>query len=80
MGALPRIPPAYFESYAQTLGLDVNQFRTDMNADATIDFITAQKAEGKAPGVTHTPWFIIDGVVETPRNLQDFQELMEKTP
>lgn len=73
-------PTTYFQAYAQTLGLDVNQFRIDMNADTTVDFITAQKAEGKAAGVTHTPWFIIDGVVETPRNLQDFQELLDETP
>jgi protein-disulfide isomerase len=73
-------PTTYFDSYAQALGLDMDKFRTDMKAAATLAFISAQKAEGKASGVEHTPWFVIDGMVVAPRNIEEFRRLIEKTP
>ena len=39
-----------------------------MDAQTTLDFINAQTAEGTQAGVTHTPWFVIDGSVVLPRS------------
>jgi protein-disulfide isomerase len=71
-------PTTYFEAYAQALGLDMDKFRTDIEAASTVAFVSAQKAEAKASGVEHTPWFVIDGKVAAPRNLQEFQDLIVK--
>ena len=56
-------PRPYFDSYAESLGLDMDKFHADADAQSTTDFIKKQAAEGKKAGVTHTPWFVIDGAV-----------------
>jgi protein-disulfide isomerase len=70
-------PGTYFESYAETLGLDVEKFRADAGDRATTDFIEAQHAEGEGAGVSHTPWFVIDGQVVLPRSVEEFEKLIE---
>ncbi len=70
-------PVAFFEACAQSLGLDVQRFQLDMQAAETIEFIKAQKLEGEQAGVTHTPWFVIDGEVVVPRDLEDFKAYIE---
>jgi protein-disulfide isomerase len=72
-------PTTYFDSYAQALGLNMDKFRVDMESVSTVAFISAQKAEGKASSVEHTPWFVIDGMVVAPRNIEEFRNLIEKT-
>jgi protein-disulfide isomerase len=70
-------PRAFFDSYAQSLGLDIAQFHADMDAPSTLDFITRQAAEGERAGVTHTPWFVIDDSVVLPRSVEDFEKLIQ---
>jgi protein-disulfide isomerase len=70
-------PRPYFDSYAESLGLDIEQFHADMDARSTLDFITRQKEEGTQAGVTHTPWFVIDDKVVLPRSVADFEQLIE---
>ncbi len=70
-------PTPYFDSYAKSLSLDIDRFHTDMNAQTTIDFINAQKAEGEQAGVTHTPWFVVGDSAVLPRSLGEFEKLIE---
>ncbi|MDX1637983.1 MAG: thioredoxin domain-containing protein [Balneolaceae bacterium] len=72
-------PQATFISYAKGLGLDVNQFREDLNAAETQKAVMEQKREGENMGVNSTPTFFINGfkVQQTPRNYEQFKALLE---
>jgi protein-disulfide isomerase len=70
-------PRPYFDSYAESLGLDLDKFHADADAQSTTDFIKKQAAEGKKAGVTHTPWFVIDGESVLPRSLEQFEKAIE---
>ncbi len=69
-------PNSYFETYASELGLDMERFREDLNAQSTKDFISTQYTEGLRAGVNHTPWFIINDSVVVPRTTEDFEALI----
>jgi protein-disulfide isomerase len=71
-------PRSYFDSYAESLGLAIDQFHADMDAQTTMDFITRQADEGTRAGVTHTPWFVIGDSVVLPRTLEQFDSLIEE--
>ena len=71
-------PRPIFESYAESLGLDMQQFRDDADAQSTTDFIKTQAAEGKKAGVNHTPWFVVGGKSVLPRSLEQFDKVIEK--
>ena len=70
-------PRTYFDSYAQSLGLDLTRFHTDMEAQSTLDFIAREAAAGDKAGVSHTPWFVVGDKVVLPRNLQQFEKLIQ---
>jgi protein-disulfide isomerase len=71
-------PTLYFEAYASVLGLDLDKFRQDYQAESTRAFITSQKVEGKSAGVEHTPWFVVNDLVVVPRNIQEFETLFQE--
>ncbi len=71
-------PVPYFESYAESLGMDLTRFRADLSAQATIDVIEGQRAAGDRAGVTHTPWFVVGDSVVLPRTLRQFEKLIEE--
>lgn len=49
------------EAYARMLGLDIDQFRKDMDSERTKQQIQADVAEGEKLGVNGTPTFFING-------------------
>ena len=71
-------PRPFFDSYAQEVGLDLDTFHKDADAQSTTDFITAQAAEGKAAGVRHTPWFVVGDEVVLPRSLEELDKLIRE--
>ena len=71
-------PRPFFDSYAKELGLDLDKFHSDADAQSTTDFIKKQAAEGKAAGVSHTPWFVVDGKSVLPRSLEEFDKLIRE--
>ena len=71
-------PRPFFDSYAEELGLDLDSFHADADAQSTTDFIKAQAAEGKAAGVAHTPWFVVGGKSVLPRSLDEFDKLIRE--
>src|SRR5438552_5066429 len=56
----------WFDSYAETLGLDLNQFRKDVKSDKVRERIESDQARAKSLGVKVAPTLFIDKrVVET---------------
>ena len=69
----------YLAGIAEDLGLDVEEFLTDMNSKATQTAVQDDFAEGQAIGVTGTPAFIINGVpVIGAQPTQVFQDTIEQ--
>src|ERR1043166_8834545 len=50
-----------FDSYAETLGLDLNQFRRDLKSDKVMERIEADQARAKSLGIKIAPALFIDG-------------------
>lgn len=50
-----------FEGYAKELGLNVDQFKTDVEAQDTLGTINADLARGGNDGVNATPTFFLNG-------------------
>jgi protein-disulfide isomerase len=65
----------YFNGYAQSLGLDVAKFGTDINSDAVKARVQSDLALGNAAQIDHTPTFFINNVqVANPQSQADFQK------
>jgi protein-disulfide isomerase len=71
-------PRPLFDSYAESLGLDMDKFHADADAQSTLDFIKKQAAEGKKAGVTHTPWFVIGDRSVLPRSQEQFDKAIQE--
>lgn len=73
-------PASILQGYAQQLGLNIDQFNTDMNSVAIADIINADVKSGQAAGVSSTPTFFINGkkIDKNPQNLQDFKTLLDE--
>lgn len=71
-------PRPYFDAYAESLGLDLDRFHADADAQSTTDVIERQAAEGTAAGVTHTPWVVIGDTVVLPRSFDEFDKLIRE--
>jgi len=70
-------PRPYLDAYAGSIGLDIDKFHADADAQSTTDFIKRQAAEGKQGGVSHTPWFVVGDSVVLPRSLEEFDKLIQ---
>jgi protein-disulfide isomerase len=71
-------PRPFLDSYAKQIGLDLEKFHADADAQSTTDFIEKQVAEGKLAGVTHTPWFVVGDSAVLPRTLEEFDKLIRE--
>lgn len=60
------------DSYAQTLGLDMNKFKTDMVSDAVKAKVKKDAESGEKAGVNSTPSFFING---TKLELKSYDDL-----
>ncbi len=72
-------PQAAFINYARKIGLDVGQFKEDLNAAETQRAVMEEKKEGRQMGVNSTPTFFINGskVNRNPPTFKDFKALIE---
>ena len=65
----------YFDKYAQTLGLNVAKFNTDINSDAVKARIESDVTLANAAQVNHTPTFFINlAQIQNPQSLTEFQK------
>lgn len=70
---------AMFIGYAREIGLDMEQFRSDLNSGETQQTVMEQKEEGVQRGVMATPTFYINGVELQflPQTYENFKLLVE---
>lgn len=72
-------PTSIFESFAQQLGLNMSQYKTDVASAKTNAIINADIAEGKKLGANSTPTFVLDGKkIDNPTDLADFSKLIDE--
>lgn len=70
-------PQSYFIAYADELGLDVSQFKTQMKASVITDAIKASYDEAVALGLTGTPSFFLNGERFEFTTIDDFTKGIE---
>jgi protein-disulfide isomerase len=67
-----------FEGYAQQIGLNMEQFKTDFASKKVNDTINADVAEFKKTGEQiSTPTFFLNGTKIKPTSLEEFSELID---
>jgi hypothetical protein len=67
-------PEPIFESFAERLDLDLEQFRADFNDPTIENLITIDETSADALGVSATPTFFLNGqLIDNPATYEDFQ-------
>lgn len=66
-----------FQGYAQELGLDMKQYRTDVKDPAIKERIEQSKSDAQTLGVTGTPTFFLDGEKIQPTTVADFEAKLD---
>lgn len=67
-----------FEGYAQEIGVDINQYRTDFISQAVLDSIQSDQEGGSRIGINSTPTLIINGQkIETPDSLDKLRQIVQ---
>lgn len=68
-----------FINYANTIGLNIEQFKTDMASSSLKQKITDSVKEGIKIGVSGTPTFFINGkFIDNPQSYEAFKTLVEQ--
>lgn len=71
-------PTKIFDQFAKQLGLNVNQFKEDLQSEQVNDIVQADLAEATKRDYSSTPTFEINGKkIENPRNLESFQKVID---
>lgn len=72
-------PQALFINYAREIGLDVEQFKSELNDAETQRSVVEEKKKGQDLGVNATPTFFINGqkVEQSPRSYEEFKALVQ---
>ena len=66
------------EGYAQELGLNMEQFRADINSEAVKQAVEQDRLSGVRSTVNSTPTFFLNGTkIQNPRSVQDFKSLLD---
>lgn len=73
-------PTPIFVNFARELNLDIEQFKSDLNAAETQKAVMQEKQEGINKGVNSTPTFFIEGeqVQSLPRTYADFEKIVQQ--
>ena len=66
-----------FFTYAEELGLDMEQFRAVYEDPATLKRIKQSETDGRALGVTGTPTMFLDGERLEPKSIQDITDAFD---
>ncbi len=70
-------PNALFVQYAESLGLDIEQFKRQMNSSLLKDRIDSDLQSGRDLGITGTPTFFLNGEKMTITTYDDFYQQIE---
>lgn len=72
--------PSIFEAYAQTLGLDMEKFKSDVTSPSVKDRVMRDSNSGRKLGVQGTPTFFLNGEkIQNPRGYEPFKALVQDT-
>lgn len=73
-------PTSIFEGYAQELGLNLEQFKSDMVSSTVSDTINADAKAAQALGATSTPTFVLNGkkIEKNPQSVDEFKKLLDE--
>ncbi|MBI2018117.1 DsbA family protein [Candidatus Daviesbacteria bacterium] len=72
-------PRSLFEKYAQNLGLDLAQFKKDLESNQVRDEVEKDYQSAVKAGVNATPTFFINGQkIQNPKNLEEFKSIIQK--
>ncbi|MEX1051771.1 MAG: thioredoxin domain-containing protein [Patescibacteria group bacterium] len=72
-------PKAQLETYAQSLGLDLDKFRSDYGSSAVADAIARDKDASDQAGVSSTPTFFINGErIIGAQSAEQWQEIIDR--
>jgi len=68
----------YFDGYAQSLGLNVTKFDSDINSDAVKNRVQSDISTGNAAKIDHTPTFFINLTqIRNPSSYADFKSVID---
>ncbi len=71
-------PKSIFEAFAAKIGLNVDQFKKDIDSGNVKKFVTEEQNEGLNAGVSSTPTFVLNGkVISNPSGYDDFKKLID---
>lgn len=68
-----------FEGYAEEIGLDMDQFREDVESDEIAERVEYQRQEGLRRTVNSTPTFFVNGrkLQQNPQSYEQFKSIVE---
>ncbi len=70
-------PSSMFESYAELIGLNVDQFKNDFSSKEVRDFVKAERAHSLKIGLQGTPTFFVNGQkIDNPNSLEGFKAVI----
>lgn len=70
--------PSLFESYAEELQLNMDQYRTDVASQEVFDAISRDQDSGNQLGVNSTPTFLLNGEqISTPRTADELRQVLQ---
>ena len=71
--------PTIFEQYAEQLGLDIEQFKQDVDSQEVKDRVVSDRDTGIRLGVNSTPTFFLNGEkIQNPRGYEAFKSLLDE--
>jgi protein-disulfide isomerase len=73
-----QVTAQYFNGYAQSLGLNVAKFDSDMNSTQVADKIAADVTSGNAANIDHTPTFFVNlKQIPNPMDYAGFKSVLD---
>lgn len=71
-------PKPTFIDYAKKLNLDINKFETDMNSDASKNYVQDSENQALSLGINATPTFFVNGVqIQNPASYDQFKQIIQ---
>jgi protein-disulfide isomerase len=67
-----------FRSFAEEIGLDMDQYDADYASQEVEERISRDVADGESLGVSGTPTFYVDGELFQPQSVEDFSSVLDE--
>lgn len=73
-------PTELFESYAKTIGLNLDQFRSDRTSNDVKNAVESDRTSGNHAGADSTPTFVINGerLLKNPTTVAAFETIIQE--